>query len=366
MGKILESLHYPRESEQDFHQALQAAAKAYLANHHPFADRWQWAKALVMLALCVCFYLIMLVTHQGWIFAASYFGFVMMAMLLNINVNHDASHNTFSRSSRINRFIGRFVTLPLGVDPDYWRVRHVVFHHHYANIEHYDLDTEENGFFRQSPFQRWHSHMRFQHLYWPLIASLSLPWIAWVFDWRDRLDKTPLRQEKLLRGKAGWAIFVTSKILHLLLVLVLPLYVGSTQGISGWLVVVMYLVSQMLASLMVVFLLLGTHWAEAEFFHPPETNMMPHGWYQHNFATSCDWVTSPRWLYHFTGGLNYHLTHHLFPQVHHRHYQALARIIEQQAARYGMDYRCISYRELTKRQRNFLRSMGQRPENEER
>ena len=56
---------------------------------------------------------------------------------------------------------------------DYWRTRHVDYHHVYANVEHYDLDTEENGFFRQTPFQRWRPHMRYQHLYWPLIAALA-------------------------------------------------------------------------------------------------------------------------------------------------------------------------------------------------
>lgn len=361
---VLAPLHYPREREQAFHQALQMAVRQYLAGDHPFADQWQWCKALLMLALCVLFYGISLAVYQPWLFAVSYFSFVMMAMLLNVNVNHDASHNTFSRNALINRFIGRLVTLPLGVDPDYWRVRHVVYHHCYANIEIYDLDTEENGIFRQSPFQKWRRYMRYQHLYWPLIAALSLSWIAWVFDWRDRLNKTPLRQDKLLKGLWGWALFVISKVAHLLLMLVVPLLIGLHHDIAGWIVIVTYLISQMCASLMVVFLLLGTHWAEAEFFQPPESNIMPHGWYQHNFATSCDWVTSPRWLHHLTGGLNYHLTHHLFPQYHHRHYPELAKIIGQLADQHGMGYRCLSYRELIVRQRRFLRMMGQPPESD--
>ncbi|MCS3430703.1 acyl-CoA desaturase [Klebsiella sp. BIGb0407] len=361
MSDKLEPLHYPRDSEQAFHQHLQQAAREYLGHDHAYADGWQWSKALLLLGLSVLCYGITLMTTQSWLFACSYFIFIMMAMLLNVNVNHDASHNTFSRRPGINRFVGRLVTLPLGVDPDYWRVRHVIFHHQYANIEIYDLDTEENGIFRQSPFQQWRRHMRYQHLYWPLIAALSLPWITWVFDWRDRLNKTPLRQEKLLSGKQGWALFIGSKVAHLLLVLVVPLMVGLQHGISPWTAMLIYLFSQMCASLMVVFLLLGTHWAEAEFFEAPENKQMPHGWYHHNFATACDWVASPRWLHHLTGGLNYHLTHHLFPQLNHRHYPALAEIIGELATCYGMDYRCIGYRELLVRQRRFLRQMGQPP-----
>lgn len=362
MPDKLEPLHYPRESEQDFHQALQQAVREHVGQDHAYADGWQWGKTLLLLTLSLLCYGLMLTTQQPIFFVMSYFIFVMMAMLLNVNVNHDASHNTFSRHRWINRVIGRLVTLPLGVDPDYWRVRHVVFHHQYANVEIYDLDTEENGIFRQSPFQQWRRHMRYQHLYWPLIAALSLPWVAWVFDWRDRLNKTPLRQEKLLQGHQGWILFVGSKIAHLLLVLLVPLWAGIQHDISALTIVLTYLVSQMCASLLVVFLLLGTHWAEAEFFKAPEDKQMPHGWYQHNFATACDWVASPRWLHHLTGGLNYHLTHHLFPQFNHRYYPAFAEIIAQLAARYGMDYRCIGYRELLVRQRRFLRQMGQPPE----
>ncbi|UNO25657.1 fatty acid desaturase [Pseudomonas amygdali] len=90
-------------------------------------------------------------------------------------------------------------------------------------------------------------------------------------------------------------------------------------------------------------------------------SLMPHGWYRHNFATTCDWQTKPRWLHHVVGGLNFHLTHHLFPGWSHRHYPALANIIAELAPQYGMSYRCIDYRELLRQQRKFLRGMGQEP-----
>ncbi|VEA67807.1 Fatty acid desaturase [Serratia rubidaea] len=180
-AKRLPPLSYPCDGEQAFHRELKRRAHAYLSAHsgHRFATAACWGKALALLVLCVGFYLLCLMQHHDLPFMLCYFAFVMMGMLLNVNVNHDASHNAFARSPRLNRWFGRLVTLPLGVDPDYWRTRHVAYHHAYANVEHYDLDTEENGFFRQTPFQRWRRYMRYQHLYWPLIAALSLPYIAW-------------------------------------------------------------------------------------------------------------------------------------------------------------------------------------------
>ncbi|MEE5072766.1 acyl-CoA desaturase [Pseudomonas alliivorans] len=356
MADSLTPLKFPVDDEQRFHHALKQAARRYLGHDHRYANRWQLASALILLVLCGGFYWLTLVQHTAWIFIGCYFMFVMMGMLLNVMVFHDAAHNSFLRATWANRLVGRLATLPLGIDPDYWRVRHVEFHHVYANIEHYDLDTEENGVFRQTPYQRWRKHMRYQHLYWPLIAALSLPYIAWIFDWSDRLGKTPLKAK---RNLPGWPVFIVSKITHLLLVLVIPLLVFNGNWTT---VLIAYLLSQTMASLWVVFLLLGTHWADAEFYPAPDSARMPHGWYRHNFATACDWQASPRWLHPLIGGLNFHLTHHLFPGWSNRHYPALASIIADLAVEHGMDYRCIGYRDLIRQQQQFLRRMGQPPD----
>ncbi|MCC3252343.1 acyl-CoA desaturase, partial [Serratia marcescens] len=76
-------------------------------------------------------------------------------------------------------------------------------------------------------------------------------------DWSARLEKTPLREKRGLAGRCGWALFVLCKRAHLALVLVVPLIVGHLNGIGwGW-VLLSYAISQMFASLLVVFLLLG-------------------------------------------------------------------------------------------------------------
>jgi len=360
MSKATELPVFLPDGEQAFHRQLHREAQAYLAQNrdHRFADGPHLAKALLLALLCIGGYVLCLSQHSSLGFFGGYLLFVMAGMLLNVNVNHDASHNVFLRSPRLNRIIGRLVTLPLGVDPDYWRLRHVEFHHRYANVEHLDLDTEENGFFRQSPYQQHRAYMRFQHLYWPLMAALSLPYIAWIFDWSDRLGKTPLADKPALSGKGGWMMFIASKITHLLLVLVIPLWVANSHGIGMGVVIASYAFSQMIASLLVVFLLLGTHWPQAEFYDKPTDGRMPQGWYKHNFATACDWQPSPLWLQDWFGMLNLHLTHHLFPGWHHRHCPELAKIIERVARQHGMNYRCIGYRQLMREQQQFLKTMG--------
>lgn len=360
----LPKLSYDTEQEAAFHHELMAAAKDYLTkkNDHRFADRRLHIKNTFTLLLCIVFYILSLSQYNVWLFAICYFAFIMLAMLTNINGQHDACHNVLFRSRLANRIFGRIVTLPLGIDPDYWRTRHVDYHHIYPNIESYDLDMEENGVLRQTPFQKWYPHMRFQQYYWPITAALSLPYIAWVFDWSDRLGKTPLVEKKLLTGWQGWGLFLGSKILHFTIALIIPIAIFSSHGI-GWLAILAtYLITQMLSSLIVVSLLLGTHWSKPHFYHAPKDGKMQHGWYHHNFTTSCDWNPSPQVLDELFGGLNLHLTHHLFPGWSHRHYPALAIIVEQLSKKHQLPYRNLSYREIMTQQQQFIQEMGQKPE----
>ncbi|MEQ4692286.1 fatty acid desaturase family protein [Providencia manganoxydans] len=363
MSTQLNELHFTRANEHAFHDALKQASHNYLnsKNDHVYASKKDIFLIISMIVLAIICYIPTLLTSSTVVYIAGYVGFVLLIMLLNVLGQHDACHNTLFKQTWLNRIFGRLVTLPLGLEPEFWRVRHVYFHHRYANIEHYDLDTEENGIFRQTPFQNWRPMMKYQHVYWPIVASFSLTWIALVFDWSDRTGKTPLKSRKVLEGKLGWALFLGSKICHLLLMLGLPLWVAHLHGIDIMTILLTYLASQMVASLFVVYLLLGTHWAETAFFEAPNNQQMPHGWYYHNFVTACDWLPSPKWLWRLTGGLNYHLTHHLFPGWHHRHYPALAAIIARLAKQYDLPYRCISYRQLLDAQIRFLRKMGEVP-----
>ena len=62
------------------------------------------------------------------------------------------------------------------------------------------------------------------------------------------------------------------------------------------------------------------------------------------------------------GGLNLHLTHHLFPGWSHRHYSALMLIVERLAKEYQLPYRRLSYPELLTSQLKFISKMAQKPE----
>jgi len=362
----LPPLRFKPARDSAFRRELRERADAYLADAatHRFADWRMWTKSLALAGLATLLYGLALSASSVATFMVCYVACLVTAMVLAMNSLHDGAHSAMFRTSRWNRLLARLVSVPVGVDTDFWTIRHVHFHHTYANVEAYDLDTEPNPFLRQTPFQAWSPQYRYQYLYWPLVAALSLPYLNWYGDWLDRFGKTPVAVHSRLQGWRGWAAFLGWKLAHVALVLALPIWLLHDAGIGWGVVLVAYLLGQMLASCALVALILGTHWAEVDFFQPGQDGSLPHDWYQHTFYTACDWTPKPRalrWLGYWLGGLNLHLTHHLFPTWNHRHYPALARIIAELAPRHGLVYRKIGYCELHASQQQFLRAMGQRP-----
>lgn len=360
MRASLPNLHFANEQDRALKAALNNAAKDYLLAHndHRYADKGMFLKLSALAVFCSGCYLGALFQQSIYWFFLYYCLFITLALLLAINVVHDASHNVFFKSPNANTWLNRIVTIPLGIDPDCWRIRHVVQHHPFTNIEYYDLDIDYNGFLRQTPFQAHHYFMRYQHYYWPIIAGMTFPAIIWCFDWQDRLGLKFNKNKFTYQGVWGWLVFLTAKALHISLTIVLPILL--CPQFSPWLIIFIYCLSQMIASLVFVILILGTHWAKATFYQAPIDQQIPHGSTQHAFNTTLNWRLKSATLEYWLGGLNLHLTHHIYPGFSHRHYQHLTTIIRQIAKQHGIDYQEINLQELFKQQQIFLKHMGRR------
>jgi linoleoyl-CoA desaturase len=335
---------------------LHREAQAYLTQQgtHRWGNAALLCKAgLICLAMGLA-YAAVLGAGSRLQFGLAYIAFLWLAMLLAMNTLHDAAHRALFRTPWLNDWVKRLVSVPVGIDADYWTIRHVNFHHHYANVQGYDLDIEPNPFLRQTPFQTWAPQHRWQHLYWPLVAALSLPYLCWYSDWLDRLGRTAVATHT----PPPWPRFMVTKLAHAALVLALPLQAAAALGMGWYEVLGWYLAGQMLASCVLVALVLGTHWADVQFFQADAADRWPHDWYQHAFYTSCDWQPRPVWLGYWLGGLHLHLTHHLLPTYSHRHYPALACIVQRLAKDHGLPYRQLSYGQLVNAQQRFLKTLG--------
>ena len=105
------------------------------------------------------------------------------------------------------------------------------------------------------------------------------------------------------------------------------------QVIGGWLL--MHAASGL--TLALVFQL--AHVVEGPAFPQPDEHLtIEESWAIHQLRTTANFAVGSPLAAFLTGGLNQQVEHHLFPRVCHIHYPALAPIIRQTAAEFGLPY----------------------------
>jgi linoleoyl-CoA desaturase len=120
----------------------------------------------------------------------------------------------------------------------------------------------------------------------------------------------------------------------------------------GWLLVLPMLMHEWWVALLFYFLVTGAMGVflsvvfqlahcveEADTPSPqPGSLKMEDSWAIHQIHTSADFARNSKVLTWLLGGLNFQVIHHLFPQISHLHYPALAPIVEQTCKEYGVRY----------------------------
>jgi linoleoyl-CoA desaturase len=324
-----------------FGAELRRRVDAYFADNHLSRDGGarMIGKTVVLFAWLIASYVgLLLLGPSSWI---AILGFGLSAGLatagLGMAVQHDGGHLAYSRSRWVNRAAAAVLDL-LGASSYVWRAKHGVVHHTYTNIEGVDDDIEAGFFARLSPTQPRRAIHRFQHLYmWPLYGLLTAKWF--LFDDFANLARGTVGEHPLRRPRgADLAVFVLGKLAHFSWALLVPVL------LLGWAKALIFYVAFSAAcgvTLAVVFQL--AHCVEeAEFVdprtHDPSDGPLVLDFYAHQLATTIDFARASKLLSWYVGGLNFQAVHHLFPRICHLHYPALAQILADTAAEYGVRY----------------------------
>ena len=358
----MHAIRFRHEAADDFYTALKSRVDCYFrrTGKSPYADRALWMKAALFAGLAAASYgLILACPFPAWVLVPLAAVYGVSTLLLGINLAHDGAHRSLVRTWWVNDVIQFICFTLVGVNAYLWQMRHTKSHHIFPNVNGCDIDIDENPFIRLSPNQPWRWHFQFQHWYAaPLYVFVALHTILFqdfVYLFKRRLaNMTDIRHPP-----HQYALFVLSKGLYFGVTLVLPTCV---LPVPWWQVLLGYLVMTAAASLVFVFLLIGTHFSEAAAFPAIDGDgNLPYTWAEHNLLTACDWSPTSFWAHFFVGGVNAHAAHHLFPKVCHTHYRAIAELIISTAAEFGLEYHRTDLPGIVRSHFAFLRRMGQRP-----
>jgi len=83
-------------------------------------------------------------------------------------------------------------------------------------------------------------------------------------------------------------------------------------------------------------------------------------WAEMQIKTTVDYAHGSYWTTFFTGGLNYQVTHHLFPYIAQVYYIEIGKIVTAHCKEYGIKYVVLpSYWDAFKKHIQHLTQMGQ-------
>ena len=254
---------------------------------------------------------------------------------LGFCVAHDALHDAYSSSRRLNRVLGWTFDF-LGASSYMWKILHNVVHHTYTNVHGVDEDLEVSGLLRLSPYTPRKGIHRFQHLYCFFAYSLST--LNWVFlkdyQYLSRREIGPF--DRRVHRKRDLGALVAWKLFYYAWTIVIPLLVLK---LAWWQFLIGYVAMHLTAGTILGVVFQLAHVVE-DTQHPlaDSEGHMERAWAVHQMATTSDFARGSRWLSWYVGGLNFQVEHHLFPKICSVHYPAISGIVREVAAKHGVPY----------------------------
>lgn len=257
------------------------------------------------------------------------------SILIALNLSHDAAHNSFAKSKKINNILVYTFDL-LGASGYIWKYKHIHSHHPHVNIPDVDNDIKESKLMRITPEAKWFDNHQYQHLYMPpLYFFYTLFWLLFR-DFKDFYETDENGKKSFAHKKSEYFILFAVKIIFVARMLILPYLI---LPFSFGQVLVGFLCFHFIASFTVALPLVSAHVGEyAKFPRPDKDGMMSTSWVRHQLITTTDFATHNPIITQIFGGFNHHVAHHVFPDICHIHYPSLTEILKATCKEYNMPY----------------------------
>lgn len=264
----------------------------------------------------------------------------MCGVLTVFNIVHDASHNAIFTKKRLNKLTAYLGDL-MGINTYIWDIRHNVQHHHYTNVLGGDIIIENVPLVRLSEHQKHFWFHRYQRLYAPFLYMFySFYWI-FVIDFKLFFTKDICNLHNIVHPRKEWLKLFLFKSFYITYSIIIPILVTD---LLWYQVVIGFLVMHAAAGVLLSTVAVLGHFVEGPVFPAPnESGQLDTSWGDHELDATIDFANTSRFAHWFTGGLNTHIPHHLFPGICHIHYYELVKVIQGVCEKHGKVYQQESF-----------------------
>lgn len=327
----------PREKE--FASALRKNVMAYFKDKgiSSKGNSELYVKAASMLLLYLLpFIFIVALPLSGW-------PALVLVVLMGIGeagigmaVMHDASHGSFSSKKWVNELFSSTMFL-LGSNTLNWKIQHIVLHHTFTNISNFDQDIETKAVLRLCEHMPLKFYHRFQYLYaYFFYGLMTLSKLVTDVGQLLEFNRAGITADQGLHPGKEMLKLILSKLIYIALIIGLPLWISD---FTWWEVLLGFCILHFTAGIIMSTIFQMAHVVEGAIQPLPDENGVIHSdWLFHQLSATSDFGRGNRLLTWYSGGLNYQIEHHLFPNICHIHYPEIAPIVEQTARDFGFVY----------------------------
>lgn len=279
-------------------------------------------------------------------------GFFSVAMVLNLG--HDAMHGAASSNAKINQLLG-YTSNMAGMSSYIWKLKHNLAHHSFTNVSEVDYNVAENPLLRLNPTYPRKKFHKYQHIYGPFLMALTTINLSLVADFQ-MLKQTRFANKVVQHSRSQIIRIILLKISYQVYTLILPLIFVQAPI---WMILVAFLCYHITAGLFVAAVLVPAHFHPDTHFHTPdEEGAIDQSWFAHQLDVTVDFSANTPLVGWLTGGLNYHIVHHFFPNICHVHYGPLTKIVKETAEAHGKRYLNKSWGRSLVDIGRFLKELG--------
>lgn len=333
---LSKALKFSRQSNQDFTVTLRKRVNNY------FKETGKTKKADAKMAGKIAFYIVGLSASYASLFFFDHLALSLIAWcfvglfaaLAALNICHDAIHGSLSKNQKTNMIFSKLFNV-MGANDYVWKYSHNMVHHSFTNVQDHDEDVDAIPFVRTSPHQKHRFYHRFQQFYAMLFYGLAT--VSWVFV-KDyvKMAKGKIGETEMPITTALVLQMVAYKFVYYTIFLIIPLVVlpfNFTLILAGFLL--MHWVEGF--TIGTIFML--AHLVEDVHFPLPDNEgTIENNWAAHQLYTTSNFAQKSAFVGFVTGGLNFQVEHHLFPDICHIHYPAISEIVEETAKEYNLPY----------------------------
>jgi linoleoyl-CoA desaturase len=335
-------IKFASKGQESFIDAVKARVKNYFdtTGLSPNADREMYIKSSIMLALYIVPYVFIMGgigNYSMWLFYLCWgvMGFGVVGV--GTCIMHDSNHSSYSKSKAVNTIMGSIIDF-MGAYTVNWRIQHNILHHTYTNISGLDDDINAGDLLRMSPNQPRLPMHRWQHIYcWVLYGLMNVYWVV-AKDYMQaiRYEKEGLLKKEKKTLRRALIEITALRLFYIGYLFVLPILFS---GVAWYHCVAGFFIVQFIGGFALACIFQPAHVMEtSDFALPDDQQKMENSWAVHQVLNTANFAPRSRFLSWFIGGLNRQIEHHLFPQICHVHYPAIAGIVKETALEYGLPY----------------------------